>query len=205
MAIEMRGRDLKLVRERDGFSVSLRPLQGLWTEEQYLALTDHTRRLIELTDGVLEPLAPATDRHQVLVLFLYDLLRAFVSQLGGKVLVAPLRLQVREGKQREPDILLVRDASDPRRQNRFSLGADLVVEVVSPDDPERDTVEKVADYAEAGIPEYWIVNPEDETVTVLSLQGEAYATHGVFRRGDVATSVLLAGFTADVSDILDAS
>jgi Uma2 family endonuclease len=205
MAIEMRDSDLRLVRERDGLSVNLRPLQGLWTEEQYLMLTDHTRHLIEFTDGTIEVLPMPTDKHQVLVLFLYDLLRAFVSRLGGKVLVAPLRLQVREGKQREPDILLVRDASDPRRQNRFWLGADLVVEVVSPDDPERDTVEKVADYAEAGIPEYWIVNPEEETVTVLSLQGEAYATHGVFRRGDVATSGLLAGFTADVSAILDAS
>lgn len=205
MAIERRDSDLRLVRERDGLSVNLRPLQGLWTEEQYLALTDHTRRLIEFTDGVLEPLAPPTDRHQVLVLCLYDLLRVFLAQLGSKVLFAPLRLQIRPGKQREPDLLLVRDASDPRRQNRFWLGADLVIEVVSPDDPERDTVEKVADYAEAGIPEYWIVNPEEETVTVLSLQSEAYVTHGVFRRGDVAASVLLAGFTADVSAVLDAS
>jgi Uma2 family endonuclease len=205
MAIEMRDSDLRLVRERDGLSVNLRPLQGLWTEEQYLTLTDHTRRLIEFTDGVLEPLALATDRHQVLVLCLYEPLRTFLAPLGGKVLFAPLRLQIRPGKQRQPDLLLVRDASDPRRQNRFWLGADLVVEVVSPDDPERDTVEKVADYAEAGIPEYWIVNPEEETVTVLSLQGEAYATHGIFRRGDVAASVLLAGFTADVSAVLDAS
>ncbi len=50
------------------------------------------------------------------------------------------------------------DANDPRRQNRFWLGADLVVEAVSEDDPERDTVDKVADYAEAKIPEYWIIN-----------------------------------------------
>jgi Uma2 family endonuclease len=80
-----------------------------------------------------------------------------------------------------------------------------VPHVVSPDDPERDTVEKVADYAEASIPEYWIVDPEAETVTVLALQGAAYATHGVFRRGDVATSVLLSDFTAGVSAIFDAS
>lgn len=205
MAIDMRDTELRLVREQDGLNVALGSLQGLWTEEQYLNITDHTRYLIEFTDGTIEPFTPPTDKHQVLVLFLYDLLRAFVQQLGGKVLVAPLRLQVREGKQREPDILLVRDAADPRRQNRFWLGADLVVEVVSPDAPERDTVEKVADYAEASIPEYWIVHPEEETITVLSLQREVYGTHGVFRRGDVATSALLAGFTANVSTVLDAS
>jgi Uma2 family endonuclease len=204
MAIEMRDSDLKLVRERDGLSLNLRPLQGLWTEEQYLTMTDHTRHLIEFTDGVIEVLPMPTDKHQAIIALLYELLTAFLRPRGGRALFAPLRLQVREGKQREPDLLLVRDAADPRRQNRFWLGADLVVEVVSPDDPERDTVEKVADYAEAGIPEYWIVNPEAETITVLSLQGAAYATHGVFRRGDVATSVLLTGFIAEVSAVFDA-
>src|SRR5690349_24778603 len=110
------------------------------------------------------------------------------------VLFAPLRLQIRADRFREPDILLMRDADDPRRQNRYWLGADLVVEIVSPDNPERDTKEKRADYAEAGIPEYWIVNPEDETITVLRLEEHEYAEYGVFHRGDTATSALLIGF-----------
>ena len=67
-----------------------------------------------------------------------------------------------------------------RNQDRFWLGADVVVEVVSPDDPGRDLVVKRADYAEAAIPEYWIVDPRVETVTVLTLAGGAYVEHGVF-------------------------
>lgn len=104
MAIDRRDTELRLVRECDGLSVNLRPLQGLWTEEQYLTLTDHTRHLIEFTDGTIEVLPTVTDKHQVIVLFLYDLLRASLTELGGRVLFAPLRLQVRPGKQREPDI-----------------------------------------------------------------------------------------------------
>jgi Uma2 family endonuclease len=113
-------------------------------------------------------------------------------------------LQIRPGKQREPDILLVLDASDPRNQDAFWLGADVVVEVVSPDDPERDTKLKRADYAEAHIPEYWIVNPLEETVTALTLAGDVYTEHGVFHRGDQATSKLLEGFSVNVDDVLDA-
>ena len=95
-------------------------------------------------------------------------------------------------------------ARTPRRQNRYWLGADLVAEVVSPDDPDRDLVEKRTDYAEAGIPEYWIADPRDETLTVLVLRGEAYVEHGRYARGEVAASVLLDGFAAEVSAVFDA-
>ena len=111
---------------------------------------------------------------------------------------------MRPGKFREPDILMLLDAADPRYQDAYWLGADLVVEVVSPDRPERDTEEKVLDYAEAGIPEYWIVNPLDATITVLVLDGPAYSRHGLFRRGERATSRLLPGFSVSVDEVFDA-
>ena len=146
-----------------------------------------------------------TDRHQVVSRFLFLALFPFVRNLGGTVLYAPLRLRIREGKYREPDLLLVRDADDLRRQNDYWRGADLVAEVVSPDDPARDTVVKRLDYAQARIPEYWIVNPGDETVTVLVLDGAAYAEHGVFRRGLRADSPFLDGFSVSVSEVFDAT
>ncbi len=73
------------------------------------------------------------------------------------------------------------------------------MKVVGADDPDRDLVVKRADYAEADIPEYWIVNPELATVTVLTLVGDAYFEHGVFTRGASATSPLLEGLALDVS------
>lgn len=195
---------LKIVNQADGLEVDLLPLQGLWTEAQYLKLTDQSNHLIEFTDGVIEVLPMPTDSHQVILLFLYDLLKAYLQGRGGKVLVAPLRVQIRPGKYREPDILLILDASDPRRQNAFWLGADLVMEIVSPDTSERDTVEKPRDYAAAGIPEYWIINPLNETVTVLHLQDDAYITQDLAIRGETAHSTILQGFAVDVDAIFDA-
>lgn len=202
MTVEAHADSLKITRS-DGLEVDLAPLQGLWTEQQYLRLTEQTNHLIEFTDGSIEALPMPTSRHQTILLLLYERLKAAV-QPTGKVLVAPLRLRLRPGKFREPDILLLRSVDDPRYQDAFWLGADLVVEVVSPDRPERDTEEKVRDYAEAGIPEYWIVNPIDETVTVLTLAGEAYVPYGVFRRGQRARSKLLDGFGIDVDEVFDA-
>ncbi len=205
MAIATRNLELKLVRKADGLEIDLSPLQGAWTEEQYLKLTDHTRYLIEFTEGHIEVLPMPTDRHQVMLQFVFLALLAFAEPRGGKVLFAALRLRIGAERFREPDILLLRDAHDPRRQNRFWLGADLVVEVVSEDDPQRDTIEKVADYAAARIPEYWIVNPLDETITVLALHGHVYAAHGIFRRGQIASSALLEGFKLSVDQVFDAS
>jgi len=83
-------------------------------------------------------------------------------------------------------------------------GADLVLEVVSPDKPERDLVEKRSDYAEAGVPEYWIANPQTEMITVLWLEDDAYVEHGSFGRGSTATSALLPGFEVAVDAVFDA-
>lgn len=195
---------LKLVQLARGLELDLMPLQGLWTEQQYLKLTDQTNHLVEFDHGSIEILAMPTEHHQAMLEYLFFALRSFIEQLGGRARFAPLRLQVQAGRFREPDILLVRDARDPRRQDRFWLGADLVAEIVSPDDPERDTVTKRTDYAAAGIPEYWIVNPLDDTITVLKLAGAAYIEYGVFRRGQIARSALLEGFSVAVDGVLDA-
>ena len=180
------------------------PRQGCWSDEGYLWLTDHGNRLVEFTDGFVEELPMPTDTHQTILAFLHVLFRAWVQPHGGVVVESPLRMCIREGKFREPDLLLLRDRSDSRRRNRYWLGADLVAEVVSPDDPDRDLVEKRADYAEAGIPEYWIADPRDETLTVLVLRGEAYVEHGRYARGETAASALLEGFAAEVSAVFDA-
>ena len=189
---------LRVVTPDDRTVADLAALQGCWTEEQYLKLTGHGNRLIEFTDGRLEVLPMPTQRHQAISRFLFLALVGFVHDLGGSVFYAPLRLRIRDGKFREPDLLLVRDAGDPRCRDDYWRGADLVVEVVSPAAPDRDLVDKRADYAEAGVPEYWIVNPSDETVTVLALAEGRYREHGVFRPGERAGSWSLPGFSVDV-------
>jgi Uma2 family endonuclease len=181
------------------------PAQGEWSEDDYLWLTDHTKCLAEFAEGHIEVLPMPTDEHQRMVLSLYRALYAFLAARSvGIVLVAPLRLRVRPGRYREPDVLVLLSTTDPRRSNRYWTGADLVVEVVSPDDPQRDLVRKRREYARAGIPEYWIVNPMAEQITVLQLEGSAYEEHGIFGRGMQASSVLLEGFTVAVADVLEA-
>jgi len=184
------------------------PAQGQWSEEEYLNLTDSTNRLIEFSDGRLEFLAMPTREHQKITGFLYRILFDFVvGRQLGEVLFGPLRVYTRPGQYREPDIVFKSDTNLRESENRYYRGADLAIEVVS-DDPEslkRDYETKVADYAEAKIPEYWIVDPQQQQITVLTLAGEKYDTHGVFTAGQTATSVLLDGFSVDVTAVFAAA
>jgi Uma2 family endonuclease len=184
--------------------LDLLPTQGHWSEEAYLWLTDQSNQLLEYSDGYIEVLPMPTKRHQAISRVLFFALFAFLQPRGGTVFYAPLRLRLPSGVFREPDLLALRDARDPRAEDRFWHGADLVVEIVSADKPDRDLVTKRREYAEAGIPEYWIVNPLNETITVLVLQDNGYREHGVFARGAQATSALLPEFAIAVNTVFDA-
>jgi Uma2 family endonuclease len=201
MVVDMQMPRMHLKLADEETEIDLAALQGLWSVEQYLKLTDQTNRLIEYTDGTIEVLPMPTKYHQAISKLLFLALLAVTQRIGGDVFYAPLRVQVRPGKFREPDLLMVLDKDDPRAQDEFWLGADLVMEIVSPDKPTRDTQEKPRDYAEANIPEYWIINPLDETITVLVLQEGVYTSAGIFRRGERAGSTLLDDFSVSVDEV----
>ena len=137
----------------DSSSAGLSALKRSWTEARHLKLTNHGNWPVEFNHGHLETLCTmSTQRHQAAVRFPFPALLPFVRDIGCEVFFAPLRVRIRDGKFREPDPLLVRDADDRRCRDEYWLGADLVM-VVRPEDSDRELVEKRFDYAEAGIPE----------------------------------------------------
>ena len=178
------------------------PAQGEWSEHEYLELD--TNHLVEFSHGQIEVLPMPSDRHQAIVGFLFVIFLRLAQQIHGTVRIAPLRVLLWTGKIREPDLVFLRSARDPRRQEQYWTGADLVVEVVSPDDRQRDHVTKRLEYAKAGIPEYWIVDPQSELILVLQLDEDRYVEHGRFGRGAVATSARYTGLAVDVAAALDA-
>jgi Uma2 family endonuclease len=178
------------------------PTQGNWSEEEYLALDGNY--LVEFSDGSIEVLPMPTTSHQLMVIWLHGLLHAFVSRRGlGTTLVAPLKVRLWPGKFREPDVLFMLKKNAHRIGEEFWEGADLVMEIVSgnKEDRRRDLVIKRQEYAKAGISEYWIVDPRQGLITVLRLAGNRYAVHGIYSKGQTASSALLSGFSVDVKEV----
>lgn len=181
--------------------LSVLPRAGEWSESDYLWVSRTPRRLVELAAGSLEFPPRPTALHQYIVGALFVALRSALVPRGGAVLFAPLRVKVGEGRFREPDVVALLRATDPRNRDDSWLGADLAVEVISPDDPARDLVTKRAEYAAAGIGEYWLVDPRDHSVTVLALHGSEYREHGTWRAGQLATSASISGLSVAVDTL----
>jgi Uma2 family endonuclease len=104
---------------------SLLPAQGEWNEADYLWLTSHTNRLVELADGSIEVLPMPTERHQLIVAYLFLVFMTVAQRIDGKVLFAPFRLRLRSEKFRDPDLLFLCSAQDVRRHDVYWDGADL--------------------------------------------------------------------------------
>ncbi|MEO8496012.1 MAG: Uma2 family endonuclease [Planctomycetota bacterium] len=181
------------------------PPQGSWTESEYLELD--AGRVVEFDQGCVEVHDMPTKAHQRIVRFLFAVLNQFVSATGlGEVFFAPLPVRLWAEKFREPDLLFIRHGRGEFRG--YPESADLVIEVVSDGEVSRrrDLETKREEYFRAGIAEYWIVDPQTATITILSgLGGDAFADERVFGVGEVATSQVLEGFSVPVEEALAAA
>lgn len=179
------------------------PPQGHWTETDYLALD--AGRLVEFERGCVEVLDMPSKEHQRIVQYVYRMLFAFVeAESLGEVFVAPLPVRLWEQKFREPDVVFV--AQGRTDYQGYPEGADLVVEVVSDDaaSRRRDLVTKRNEYSQAGVSEYWMIDPQERKVTVGNLQGAMYEARE-FGDEQTASSIRLPGFELGVAAILNAA
>ena len=178
---------------------ALYPAQGTWSEDEYLSI--HSNRRIEFDNGRLEFLPVRIIPHEDLMIWLFDLLRAFVrARKLGRVYCAGVRVYTTPTKYRVPDAVLVTPETQRVGEDKAFRGAELVMEVVSKDDPDRDWIKKRREYARAGIREYWVVDPQKREIAVFMLKGARYEVHGRFKPGEIADSALLKGFEIDVRE-----
>ncbi|MEK7441342.1 MAG: Uma2 family endonuclease [Chloroflexota bacterium] len=180
--------------------LDLFPADGEWTETEYYFVSERGK-FVELSNGKLEFPPMPTEFHQLIAARLFAVLFAFVAQYKlGQVRFAPLPVQLWQGKVREPDIIFMSNVHADRIQKYWGV-PDLVIEIVSENDERRDRIIKKEEYAQAGIPEYWIVDPEAKTVEVYRLEGKTYQTHSAFIEKDKLTSPTFPNFEMPIAEL----
>lgn len=169
------------------------PPQGEWTYDDYARLPDSGVRYEVIGGDLFMSPAPSTE-HQNIIFELILIIGQFVkaNQLG-QVFVSPVDLVLPDrATPVQPDLLFIgNDKLDIIKEKVIKGAPDLIVEVLSPSNPEHDRRTKFSLYAEAGVREYWIVDPKEQTVDVFALRGQAYVPFGHFGAADTARSELL--------------
>jgi Uma2 family endonuclease len=179
------------------------PPQGEWTYADWCKLPDDGYRYEVLT-GVLYVSPPPSIRHQRISIALVGHLLDFLKlQPLGEVLTAPVGVRLaHQSVPLQPDIVFVRTERLGIVGEAYVEGTpDLLVEILSPSNWLYDRREKMQAYQEAGVAEYWIVDPRALTIEVYVLEESTYVLMGQYRIGEVAHSQVLPGFEVSVETI----
>jgi len=164
-----------------------------------------------LIKGKIFKMSPAPNfDHQVLAGEIYGNLRDFLKKQKCKAFVSPFDVRFpRKSKEDkdiftvlQPDVCVVCDTS--KYDKRGCVGApDIVVEILSPSNNEKELKNKFDIYEESGVQEYWIVSPQDKTFLVNRLVDGHYVTSRPMVAGDIVTTTVLPGFEMDLKELFD--
>ncbi len=170
------------------------------TYSDYLLLDDDARR--ELIEGEFYVVPAPNTRHQRTSMKLGKSLDDYVENNAlGEVFAAPTDVVLSEEDVVQPDILFVSaERSEIITPDNIRGAPDLVVEILSPSTANRDRQEKSDLYARYGVGEYWIVDPEEESVRVFELGSQGYRPVDTYTTGK-AHSAVVEGFAVELSRI----
>ncbi|MSU51036.1 MAG: Uma2 family endonuclease [Opitutus sp.] len=173
-----------------------------WTFAEWRAELPESNRPAELWDGetVVSP-APSFYHQQIVDRF-HDRLKGWVRPRGlGKTCAAPVDMVLTSRRSVQPDVLFVTHERLAIIGDVINGPADLVAEIISPESRRRDRFDKRDLYEQHGIREYWLLDPEAQTVEVFQLTDGQYRLLGRWRPGETAASRLLKDFTVPVAEL----
>ncbi len=163
--------------------------QGEYTLEDYYALPDERR--VELIDGVIYDMSAPTPLHQLIGGEVYTAIRKYIEEKGGSCLpfYAPVdvRLDCDDKTMVQPDVLILCD--DAKKTKRYIMGApDFCLEVISESTCRKDYIKKLQKYTDAGVKEYWIIDPFRKILLVHHWKDD-YAPHMYPLQGTVGLAL----------------
>ena len=174
---------------------------GPYTWDDFVALPDDDKR--ELIDGYLLEADVATEMHEYVTACLIGMLWQWAQTNGGKVLAAAYKVKVTDRRGVMPDVQYYRPGRKNPAQGLTEGAPDLAVEIVSESSRRIDRVTKLRYYQQIGTPEYWLIDPEEQTllrfVLVDSADGMLWqTTHALTVEDGQFAPPSFAGMTIDL-------
>ncbi len=170
-----------------------------------MEIPDDDNYIYELLNGEIVKYSAPESKHQIVSANLFRKLDGHVFKKKlGRVLYAPISVFLGEYSAPQPDLLFVSTQNQEIIQQKGVMGVpDLMIEIVSPGSVVRDRVHKKEIYEQAGVPEYWIVDPKYFTVEVYELTDSGYTLFQDVEGEGTIESKVIKGLKIDVMDIFN--
>jgi Uma2 family endonuclease len=167
----------------------------LWTYDEMVAELPETSQPTELWNGeiIMSP-APHPDHQRIVRNFFRKLDRHVEEHELGEVLFSPCDVVLTQKRVVQPDVLFISQARRSIIKSHIAGVPDLAMEVISETSWQRDRIHKKSLYEQSGLPEYWIIDPDSETIEVFTLVKGVYQIHSRAVGPQTAKSKLLPGF-----------
>ena len=181
---------------------SMTPSATKMTYDQYCLLPEDGKQY-EVIDGELFMTPAPKPRHQRIVLRLAEELSRFVRENSkGEVFVAPVDVILDQHTVLEPDVLFIRQQRlEIVKEEAIEGAPDLVVEVLSPTTFYKDLRKKMTAYSQFGVQEYWIVDPEPQTIEIYTRREDKLPLAQKFSSVETVESALLSGLRLAVNSV----
>ena len=172
-----------------------------------IAVEEFPQFRVEFIDGEIVITPAPVPYHQSISGNLYRVLdRHVYSRKLGQLFYAPVDVELApQTRIVEPDIIFIAQDRVPDLvgEKRITGAPDLVIEILSPATARADRHVKLPLYAESGVAEYWIVDPDSKAVEVYTLDGETYRVAGIFVEGQRINAGRFAAAAIDADDIFE--
>lgn len=174
-----------------------------YTYDELVAEYPESNRPCELWDGelVMSP-APSFYHQEIVLRFSHQLYDWVWKHNLGKVVGGPVDMVLSPHRVMQPDVVFISQERLGIIAKTINGPVDLAVEVISLGDRNRDRIEKRDLYEQYGIKEYWLIDPEAQTIEVLHLDKGHYQLFARATSGQKAPSKLLPGFEVQVGSLL---
>lgn len=177
----------------------------LWTYDEMLAELPETNLPVELWDGEIIEFPCPFFFHQTIVGYVSSHLYDWVKTHHlGIVAISPLDMVLTQRIVTQPDVMFISNERRHIIQDVVRGPVDLAVEIISTGSRRRDRIDKKDLYEQHGIKEYWVIDPEPQTVEVYFLDGQQYRLLARTRSGEQACSKLLEGVCIDIKEMFTA-
>lgn len=158
---------------------------------------------VELIDGeFLVTPAPSIPHQDIILNLVRTLEPQILASRLGRILLSPVDCILADDCVVQPDLMFVARENAGRIKDQLHGPPDVAIEILSPSDRKRDLEVKLKLYRKHRIPEYWIVDPREQAVTVRIMETRDWRIVGHWKRGESAESLIMAGVRAPVDAIL---